>query len=275
MRSTYALRAVFIVGIFLMATEVRPFFTNWLSTYQMPGWTYYMLGYGFLLGLPLLASLLLFGAKGSMPALGLWASPVRGFALACVMVLPMFLGAAITSPLSPGISWFDAIRKTFLAGFVEEFLFRGFLFGLLFRYCGWGFLPAGLLGALFFGLGHLYQGNTPLETIGIFMVTALGGLWFGWLYIMHRGNLWLPIFLHGLMNLSWYLFSVSHNALGGIGPNLFRGLTIALSIWISIRLMGKGVKFWPIGKNNLLINKGNSQITDLPIAEKGFGNDIS
>ena len=43
-------------------------------------------------------------------------------------------------------------------GFFEELICRGLFFGVLFRFCRWGFLPAALLSSVIFSLGHMYQG---------------------------------------------------------------------------------------------------------------------
>jgi len=58
-----------------------------------------------------------------------------------------------------------------------------------------------------------------------------------------------------MMNLSWVLFDVSSNALGGIYTNLFRAITIALTIIITIRYHKKrGLK---INRLNLIVNKNS------------------
>jgi len=62
------------------------------------------------------------------------------------------------------------------------------------------------------------------------MTTFLGAILFAWVYIEWNSNLWVAIFLHLFMNLSWMLFSVSENALGDNYANVFRVLTIALTI---------------------------------------------
>ncbi len=55
-----------------------------------------------------------------------------------------------------------------------------------------------------------------------------------------------------IMNLSWILFKVSENALGGFYTNSFRIITIALSIIITIYYHKKrGLK---IKRDNLILN---------------------
>ena len=89
--------------------------------------------------------------------------------------------------------------------------------------------------AIFFGIGHLYQGNGWAQTAGIFAVTFAGALWFSWLYKAWDNNLWVPIGLHFLMNLYWSIFQVGDNALGGMLPNVFRAATIAITVWLTLR----------------------------------------
>ena len=195
---------------------------------------------------------LLFGFRNLLDNLGIAKGFTTGLLFAIVTVSPMFISSAVIGHLASDLKLFELIRKTLLAGFMEEYLFRGFLFGLLFRKTGWGFIPASLAGAIIFGLGHLYQGSTGGEAFGIFVVTALGAVWFAWLYVEWHYNLWVPIFLHTFMNLSWILFEVSDNALGGVYSNLFRALTITLTIVITIKYhRQRGLL---INKSNLLAN---------------------
>lgn len=194
----------------------------------------------------------LFGFKNMIHAIGLKDGFFKGLAIAFITVLPMLLSSAVVGQIYASINWLALIQKTLFAGVMEEYLFRGFLFGLLFLKCGWGFIPSSLLGALIFGMGHVYQGHNLAESVGVFMITGIGALWFAWLYVEWNNNLWVPICLHVLMNLSWSLFDVSGNAIGGPVVNLFRIITIALTVVITIKDSKKlGFK---VNKNNLLYN---------------------
>jgi len=198
---------------------------------------------------------LLFGFGNTLKTLGLQKDFLTGLVFALITVSPMLIGSAVTGQIDENPDVFLLLRSTLFAGFAEEWLFRGFLFGILFRKLGWGFIPASAIGALFFGLGHIYQGSTIAETAGIFLITAVGAAWFAWLYVEWNNNLWVPVFLHVLMNLSWALFEVSTNALGGWYTNLFRVITIALTIIITIRYHKKtGLK---INRKNLIVNKNH------------------
>lgn len=196
---------------------------------------------------------LMFGFKNIPKNLGLNSGFLTGLIFATITVAPMFISSAIIGSVEEQSSIGELLHKTAAAGFMEEYFFRGFLFGILFRKLNWGFIPAALLGAVIFGLGHLYQGSTLLETTGIFFITAMGAVWFAWLYIEWNNNLWVPIFLHTFMNLSWVLFSVSHTALGGITTNVFRVITIAATVLITIYYHKKrGLR---IVRSNLIVNR--------------------
>jgi membrane protease YdiL (CAAX protease family) len=196
---------------------------------------------------------ILFGFKNIFKELGMTNGFLKGFVFALITVSPMLIGSAVSGHIYQDLKPAALMRGTLVAGLLEEVFFRGFLFGILFRKLKWGFVPASVLGAVIFGIGHLYQGDNLTELIGIFLVTAMGAVWFAWLYIEWNNNLWVPVFLHVLMNLSWALFDVSDNALGGLGSNVFRGITIALTVIITIRYHKKrGLK---IHRRNLIISE--------------------
>lgn len=195
----------------------------------------------------------LYGFRNILKELGLSRGFVIGLAFSGFAVLPMFAGAALLGSLNTSLTMVDLFRKTVLAGFMEELLFRGFLFGLLFRKLKWGFIPASLPGAVIFGIAHVYQGSGMMETLGIFMVTTIGALWFAWLYIEWNENLWVPILLHIFMNTSWTLFDVSSNALGGWQINISRIITIALTVIITVAF-SKRRKSFKINGTNLFVN---------------------
>ena len=196
---------------------------------------------------------ILYEPQNVVGSLGLQQSFGAALGFSAISVLPMLLSSALLGKYNGDLSVWRIVHLTLLAGLFEEFLFRAFLFGLLFRYSGLGFIPAASIGAIVFGLGHLYQGNTVSETVGVFLVTAMGAVWFAWLYAEWDFNLWIPALMHTLMNLSWILFDVSANAVGGLYTNLFRGLTIALSIVITIRYHKK--RGLLVRKHNLIVHK--------------------
>jgi predicted exporter len=98
----------------------------------------------------------------------------------------------------------------------------------------------------------LYQGTELSELIGILLITFLGGILYAWVYIEWNNNLWVPIFLHLFMNLSWGLFSVAENALGGTYANIFRLITILLIIGLTIAYKIRAKLDFEINKRTLI-----------------------
>lgn len=193
----------------------------------------------------------LYGFKNILKELGLNKGFLWGILFAGVSVLPMFISSAFIGKINNDIIIINLLHKTLFAGFFEEILFRGFLFGILFRKLKWGFIPASILGAIVFGLAHLYQGNSTLECIGIFLTTFVGAAWFSWLFIEWKNNLWIPIFLHIFMNLSWVLFDVGENAMGDTYTNVFRAISIAITVVATI-IFNKKKDYFRINKKNLI-----------------------
>lgn len=196
---------------------------------------------------------LLFGTKNILRQLGMGQGFARGIGYGFIFTLPMLLGfAMIGEPINDWSLMF--IVTVFFGAAMEEIVFRGFLFGLLFRNARWGFIPAVVFNALFFGIAHLYQGNSWDETLGVFLVTLIGAIWFAWLYIEWDYNIWIAVALHFFMNLFWKFFEVDSTALGGWGVNLFRILTIIFSIVFTIQYrQRKGI--FLVNRSNLIYHK--------------------
>lgn len=182
------------------------------------------LGYGLYLLAPLAVAAWLAGPRRALPVLGLSASPwpALGLALGCSAIVLAGL-AATSTPLPADRLALELVRSALLPGIAEELLFRAFLFGFLFRFAGWGFLPAALLSSLVFGLEHVWQGGDPVEAAGIALLTGVGGLWWSWLLVEWRWNLWVPIAFHVLLNGYWTAFDAADNALGS-------GMSVALRL---------------------------------------------
>ncbi len=178
-----------------------------------------------------------------------------GFLFAITATLPMFIGYAITGCINRAISADTIVSGAFLAGFLEELFFRGVLFGLLFRYCRWGFIPAVLVNGLIFGALHLYQGHDLVSSLASFGVTFGAALLYSWIYAEWNFNLWTVAWLHILMNLSWMIFAVSTTAAGNLTANIFRTLTIILSIALTVLYKRRRGWKYEIKTRNLLSNE--------------------
>lgn len=194
-----------------------------------------VIGYGLYLLVPLGLAAAWFGRKRALASLGLAASPWPALALAAGCSAMVLAGIAATStPIPAGRLLLELVRQAVLPGFAEEVLFRAFLFGFLYRYAGWGFLPAALLSAAIFGFEHLYQGGDAMHAFGIALLTGIGGVWWSWLLVEWRWNLWVPIGFHVLLNAYWAAFDVADDAIGP-GLSVFLRLgCIALSVVATI-----------------------------------------
>lgn len=209
-------------------------------------------------GIPLFIGTLLMGKRTDFfQNLGLDKSLIQGFIFAVVCTLPMYIGFSTIFEFNPNIKINTVLIGVVSAGFFEELYYRGFLFGLPFRKTKLGFILSVFFGALYFGFLHLYQSTEVNELLGIFLITFLGGVLFAWVYAEWNFNIWVPVFLHMLMNLAWELFSVSDNALGGISSNVFRFLTIGLVIILTILYKKRnGIKL-NVNKKTLFVQKTN------------------
>jgi membrane protease YdiL (CAAX protease family) len=253
MRNSGFIRSTIIIITFLFAVYGRKVFFSFtgISVDSYPVRLLFHFGWW---TIPVLAVTgILYGYKNILKELCIDKGVLAGVAFATITVLPMFVSSAIAGKPSDSTSGLELISNTFFSGFFEELVFRGFLFGLLFRKLNWGFVPAAVLGAIIFGSGHLYQGSSFAETTGVFLVTFLGGAWFAWLFIEWKENLWVPIFLHVFMNLSWILFDIGENALGNFFTNIFRVVTIAFTI-VGTIFYNRKFDYFRITKENLIIN---------------------
>ena len=222
---------------------------HFFSEYTEPVLAYF--GAYVLIGLPVFITLAVVFRKQSFEAMGFTQSFVRGLGMALLFTLPMFIGYAIIFDFNHDLSWRQIMFGAVFAGFFEELYYRAFFFGLLFRYTKLGFIPSILLGAVIFGSFHLYQSNDFGEMAGIFLATFMGAGFFAWLYVEWKYNLWFIFLLHTLMNLSWMLFDAGDNALGGVWSNVFRVMTIALSIIVTLRLKRKSQTRLSVDRTNL------------------------
>lgn len=184
-----------------------------------------------------LVTLLLF-QKQALGVLGLQSGLIKGLMIGFLTTLPMFIGYGIVYGLHEPVTLSLVHHDLVLAGFFEELLFRGFLFGILYYRAGWGFVPAIIIPSVFFGIGHLYQAHSFSESMAVFAFTTLASCGFAFFYVVWR-NLWVVIFLHGFMDLAWSLAAIDANVMGNFWGNVFRFMTLGVMIAISIRYLIK------------------------------------
>ena len=193
-----------------------------------------------LTGIPLFFGIGLIHKKANLfSSLGFTGSLAKGFLFSLYGTLPMLFGYAIVFDFNETIGLNMLLISAIAAAFFEEVYFRGFLFGQLYRFTRLGFIPSVILGALLFGIIHLYQSQDLFTAIGIFITTFVGALLFAWVYVEWSNNIWVPIFIHFFMNLNWMLFTAGDNALGGFYANLFRSISILLIIFSTIFIKRK------------------------------------
>lgn len=167
---------------------------------------------------------------------GLDSSIIKGFLVAIISVLPLYVVFPIIGTINPDLTFPLLVRKSLLPGFIEELLCRAFMFGLFFRYAKIGFFWATLFPAILFGLAHTYQGHDMVSSLAAFGVTFIGAVYFSWMYAAWNFNLWVPIGLHILRNAAWVIFDVTGTevAAGGLISNIVRVVSIVLAIVITI-----------------------------------------
>ncbi len=236
----FALISGLMIAIYFAKDAFGGWPYRWVGSSLEPGWprliAYGILYYGvwtFLI--PLAAAAAVAGPRQCISALGLNGSVWTAAKIALIATAIMPLTYIFTALLRSDNVIFEIVRRAVLPGIGEEILYRSMLFGLLFRFAGWGFLPAALLGATVFGIGHLYQGNSVSSFIGVFAVTGLAALWWSWLYVEWDYNIWMPIGFHVLMNFYYEIFDVADGALGGWSFFVIRALICLMSIAFTIR----------------------------------------
>lgn len=182
---------------------------------------------------------------GALRNLGLLRRPWRGLLFATAACLPLWAVFALTMPVARGLDPWAVLYLAGLSPLAEEAVFRGFAFGQL-RKLGWSFWPAALVPALLFGLLHLRGGEGPLQAGAVFLITAVGGLLFSFVFERWDGSLWAPWGLHALMNLAWNVFAVGDSAFAGWLPTAMQVTTALLAVGLSVWRWRRGGE--PMGR---------------------------
>lgn len=168
--------------------------------------------------------------------LGLSHQPIKPFIYAVVSCLPLFIIYPIFFELRPSLDTYSVFSNSILSPIYEEIVFRALFFGALVGLLRWKFWQVVVLNALAFSFGHLYQAHDLISTIFTVLITSVACVWWGWMYVRWKYNLWLPLFLHVLMNFAFDLFMVgSGTAAGGVATYVGRLLVIAISVWITLK----------------------------------------
>ena len=133
-------------------------------------------------------------------------------------LLPMWILATANlwdglAPAFHGLPLLAAVLSMILVGYVEELLFRGFLFRALLKKDGP--VPAIVISAVTFGIGHivnLLAGQANLDTvIQVFFAIAWGFIFT--LAFCKGGSLWPCIIIHSLVDVA-SVFAVDNITVG-------------------------------------------------------------
>lgn len=184
--------------------------------------------------IPLITVAIVCKGKNILECWGLRRHFLKGWAVGLLCCIPMLVCNLIAGHVEFG--WDKLFLGAVFAGLFEELIYRGFLFGVLHRYCGWRFIWAALPAAVLFTLGHFYQSHDFVSGLQVFCVTALGSLFFSWLYMVWDNNLWVPISFHIMMNGIWVLIPIADatSSIGSITANIGRLLTVALAVTLTV-----------------------------------------
>lgn len=192
------------------------------------------------------------GMSGGGGARGSFGWVWRGLGAGVIIGLPMLLFGVVFAMARGGLpAWeWSVLDGVIVAPFNEEVVFRGVLVFALWRVTGWNFWALACVSAAIFGAAHVTWTVDGWSRGWMnALPTLAGGLWFAWLagrWGEHwgeagRGNIFVPMSLHAVMNLAWAAMAAQGGAVGGLWPNVARGATIALGVIWTLRATRKQV----------------------------------
>lgn len=240
------------IAFLLFCLLIRQFFSikTELDNFTRHGLSSYILAYAICV-LPLLLFARWIIIKDTFSGLGFGRPLLPAFLAALLFATPMLAGGLLLFPWADDLQWERIAAGSMVTGFMEELVYRAFLFGLLFYAVRLGFVLSVVSSALLFATAHLGQGQS--QNLMVFLVTLMAGGYFAWLYAEWDRNLWMPVFMHAFMNLAWMLFDMDQTAAGGWKANMLRALSIALSVFLTLRWRRKRHTVLAVNKGNLWI----------------------
>lgn len=145
-------------------------------------------------------------AKSARALIGtsfLWAIGIVVFAIVAIPIIKPFFGEQDLSyfnPLRGNLSVYlqTLVQVWILAGFFEEFIFRGYLLPYWVRLFGkeskWTIVAGSAVCSIVFGLGHFYQGWTGVILVGLIgFILCIA-------FYANKKNLTYNILIHGLVD---------------------------------------------------------------------------
>lgn len=153
-------------------------------------------------------------------------------AIAGAYAVLLFAGAKWTPQPADSLLVFGIVGP-----FVEEALFRGFLFRQMRRWAGVPFWTAAILASVLFGAGHFDQGDSFANAVMNSAITFAGGVLFCWL-VERWNSIWPGFVIHAGLNLLWSVYTLGDNAVGGAMGNIARIATIVIALVLTRILTG-------------------------------------
>ena len=133
------------------------------------------------------------------------------------MTLPNLLLRIAVAGAKPQINAALVLMSAVASPMSEELLFRGYLFGQLYRRAGWPFWAAALANAVPFVAGHFYQLSGKgwefvVSVAEVLLLVGVSALFAAWVYVRWEYNLWVLIFIHALLNFYSTTFAINETS---------------------------------------------------------------
>ncbi|OGZ33040.1 MAG: hypothetical protein A2174_01810, partial [Candidatus Portnoybacteria bacterium RBG_13_41_18] len=139
--------------------------------------------------------------------------------------------------ISPNLAWIMIIVSLLFVGPVEEYIFRGFVFGgllTIFKNRHWlilAIISSNLFAAIHFYYAPLYEWASLVVFLNLFSI----GLTLSVSYYLSGGNLFVPAFIHGLFDATSFLAIAISPTIGVIA----RMIMVAIGLFAALFIFRK------------------------------------
>ena len=206
----------FVVELWRLLGMLGPY-QSWISSYSDAVQTIVWKLLQVLLIIPAVAICYRSGLKFALHELGLLESMRLAVLFALAVTLPNLLLRIAVAGAKPQINAAFVLMSAVASPMSEELLFRGYLFGQLYRRAGWPFWAAALVNAVPFIAGHFYQLSGKgwefvVSVAEVLLLVGVSALFAAWVYVRWEYNLWVLIFIHALLNFYSTTFAISETS---------------------------------------------------------------
>lgn len=153
---------------------------------------------------------------------GLGASPAKPLLMVAAILAPAAVIAAFIAPVASDLEVDLLIVKGGIFPLFEEVIYRGLVVGALVAAARWRVWEASLVPAVVVGIMLLVQGQGLAATIDTVLIMSLTGLFFGWMFVEWRFNLWPALLLHIGLSSLWVIFAMSESKADGFMGDALR-----------------------------------------------------